>query len=127
MAKATFKRGEIRTGKYTAAADIAVDDVVIGGIVNGKKCAVAVARQNIATGAEGIVALSGVFEFPKATAAVIKMGEGVNWDASTGEVDDNAATAAAGDVVEFGKAVSDAGAGVLVLDVDISEPGTYNA
>jgi len=51
----------------------------------------------------------------------------VNWDTSAGAVDDNAHTTAAGDVAQFGAAMIDAGNGVTVLDVDIAEPGTYDA
>ena len=127
MAKATYKRGEIRTAKYTAGADIAVDDIVVLGIINGKKCKVGVARQAIANGATGIVAVSGVFEFPKVTGAVIKAGESVTWDADPGAVEDNVHTQAVGDVEEFGTAMHDAGDGVLLIDVDISEPGKYKA
>ena len=127
MAKATYKRGEIRTALYTAGADIAVDDIVVLGIIDGKKCRVGVARQAIANGATGVVAVSGVFEFPKVSAAVIKAGESVTWDADPGAVEDNVHTQAVGDVEEFGTAMHDAGAGVLLIDVDISEPGKYKA
>lgn len=127
MATATYKRGEIRTALYTAGADIAVDQVVILGVIDAKKCHVGVARQAIANGDTGIVAVSGVFEFAKVSAAVIKAGESVTWDSSAGEVDDNAATTGAGDVVQFGTALADAGNGVTTLEVDISEPGTYDA
>lgn len=127
MAKATYKRGEVRTVKYLAGADIEVDDIVICGVVDGKKCRVGVARSAIANGAEGIVAISGVFEFPKVSAGVIKAGESVSWDSSASAVDDNALTTAAGDVGEFGAAMTDAGNGDTVVDVDIAEPGTYDA
>jgi len=131
MATATYKRGEIRTAMYTAGADIAVNQVVILGVVDAKKCRVGVARQAITSGDAGVVAISGVFEFPKVSAGVIKAGESVNWDSSadssSGEVDDNAHTTAAGDVGQFGCAMADAGNGVTVVDVDISEPGTYDA
>lgn len=128
MATATYKRGEIRTVKYLAAADIAVDDIVVVGPVDTKKCRVGVAREAIANGAVGIVAVSGVFEFPKVSAAVIKAGQSLEWDASEEEVDDNATTlTAAGDVNQFGCAMVDAGDAVLVIDVDIAEPGIYEA
>jgi predicted RecA/RadA family phage recombinase len=125
MATATFKRGDVRTAKYLAGADIAVDQIVLMNAIDAKKSSIGVARQAIANGAIGIVAVSGVFAFPKVSGAVIKAGESVNWDASAGEVDDNAATAAVGDLVDFGKALTDAGNGVTVIDIDISEPGTY--
>jgi len=124
---ATYKRGEIRTAKYLAGADIAVDQIVVLGVIDAKKCQVGVARQAIASGATGIVAISGVFKFPKITGAVIKAGESVNWDSNPGGVEDNAHSTGAGDVKEFGTAMVDAGDGVLVLDVDIAEPGIYDA
>ena len=127
MALATYKRGEVRTIKYTAGADIAVDQIVVCGVIVAKKCRVGVAREAIAHGATGIVAVSGVWEFPKVSGGVIKAGESVNWDASEGAVDDNAHTTGAGDVAQFGAAMQDAGSGVTVLDVDIAEPGTYDA
>lgn len=128
MAKATYKRGEIRTLLYTAGADIEVDDIVTCGTVDGKKCRLGVARQAIANGETGVVAISGVFEFPKVSGAVIKAGESMEWDASEGELDDNAtALTAAGDVSDFGIAMQDAGNGVTVIDVDISEGGVYDA
>lgn len=127
MATATYKRGEIRTIKYTAGADIVVDQIVVCGVIDAKKCRVGVAREAIANGATGIVAISGVWEFPKVSGAVIKAGESVCWDSSAGAVDDNAATTGAGDVAQFGAAMIDAGNGVTVLDVDIAEPGTYDA
>jgi predicted RecA/RadA family phage recombinase len=131
MATAIYKRGEVRTILYTAGADIAVDQVVICGVVDGKKCRVGVAREAIANGSTGIVAISGVFEFPKVSTAVIKAGESVNWDSSigtgVGAVEDNAHTTAAGDVAQFGAAMADAGNGTTTVDIDIAEPGTYDA
>ena len=127
MATATYKRGEIRTAVYLAGADIVVDQIVVLGVIDAKKCKVGVAREAIANGATGIVAVSGVFEFPKVSAAVIKAGESVSWDSNPGAVEDNAFATGAGDVIEFGTAMTDAAATVLVLDVDISEPGTYDA
>lgn len=125
MATATFKRGEIRTAKYLAGADIVVDQIILMNSIDTKKGSIGISRQAISNGDVGIVGVSGVFEFPKVSAAVIKAGEAVNWDASTGEVDDNAATAAVGDLVDWGKAMEDAGNGDTVIDIDISEPGTY--
>lgn len=127
MATATYKRGEIRTITYLAGADIVVDQIVICGVVDGKKCRVGVAREAIANGSTGIVAISGVWEFPKTSGGVIKAGESVNWDSSAGTVDDNAHTTGAGDVGQFGAAMADAGNGTTVVDVDIAEPGTYDA
>lgn len=127
MATATYRRGEVRTVKYTAPAAVAVDEIVIMGLVDAKKSSVGVARSAIASGAVGIVAGSGVFEFPKVSAAVIKAGESVNWDSSAAGVEDNAHITAAGDVAQFGKAMEDAGSGATTVLVEISEPGTYDA
>lgn len=127
MATATYKRGEIRTIKYLAGADVAVDEIVVCGVIDAKPCHVGVAREAIANGETGIVAVSGVFEVPKVSGAVIKAGESVCWDASAGAVDDNAATTGAGDVANFGIAMADAGNGVTVIDIDISQFGTYDA
>lgn len=127
MATATYKRGEIRTVKYTAGATIVVDQIIIGGVVDAKKCSVLVAREAGSSGDVIICAASGVFEFPKVSAAVIKAGEAVNWDSSESGVEDNAHTTAAGDVAQFGRAMADAGNGTTVIDIDISEPGTYDA
>ncbi len=126
MAIATFKRGEVRTVKYLAGATIVVDQIIVGGVVDGKKCRVLVAREAGVSGDTIICAATGVFEFPKVSAAVIKAGESVNWDTSEGGVDDNAQVTAVGDVAQFGMACQDAGNGVLFLDVDIEQPGTYD-
>jgi predicted RecA/RadA family phage recombinase len=85
-----------------------------------------VALQNIADTETGLVAISGVFEFPKVSGAVIKAGESVNWDASEDAIEDNAEATGAGDVAQFGTAMTDGAATTTVLDVDISEPGTYD-
>lgn len=124
---AKFRRGEIRTAQYLATANVAVHEVVVMGVTDALKCRIGVAQNAIANGATGIVAVSGVWELPKVSGAVIKAGESVNYDVSAFEIDDNAATSAAGDVKQFGCAMSDAGNGVTTIDVDISEPGIYDA
>ncbi len=57
-----------------------------------------VALVAIANGATGAVQLTGVFEVPKVSGAVIAQGENLVWDASAAAFDDNAATPASGDV-----------------------------
>ena len=71
------------------------------------------------SGDVGAVAIRGTFNLTKATGAVITQGETVNWDASASNVDDNAATAATGDVSDFGVAMESAGSGVLVVAVQL--------
>ena len=124
---AKYKSGELQTVQYTAGADITVDDVVVLGGVDAKKCTVGVAMDTIANGSTGAVAVAGVFEFAKVSTAVILAGQAVNWDSSVPGVEDNAHTTGAGDVAQFGRAMEDAGNGTTTILVDISEPGTYDA
>jgi len=129
MAKATYKRGVIRTALYTTGAEetVGVDDIVIMGVISGKKSTVGVARENIAPASTGIVATSGVFEFPKIADAVIKAGESVTWDDEEGGVEDNVFAPEEDEiaVVQFGVAMHDAAATTTVIDVDITKPGVY--
>lgn len=124
---AKYKYGEMLTVQHTAGSAISADDVIVLGGVDAKKCTVGVAMEDIASGAVGSVAVTGVFEFAKVTGAVILSGQAVNWDSSETAVEDNAHTTAAGDVGEFGKAMQEAGSGVLLIEVEIGEPGTYDA
>lgn len=59
---------------------------------------IGIVLEDIADGATGVLAMSGVFNVPKVDAAVIAQGDSVIWDASAGKFDDNAATPATGDV-----------------------------
>lgn len=127
---AKYISGKLQTVEYTpSGAAISADDVIVLGAVDAKKVTVGVAMKDVADGVteEGAVAVSGVFEFTKVSAAVIKAGESVNWDSSVSSVEDNAHTTAAGDVAEFGKAMEDGGNGDTTLMVEISEPGAYDA
>lgn len=124
---ATYKNGEKRPIIHLAAAAIAVDAVVVCGVVGAAKSSVGVAVEAIANTETGFVSTGGLWEFTKVSGAVIKAGESVNWDASAAAIDDNAATPATGDVVEFGKAYQDYGAGTTTMLVYIDEPGTYTA
>ncbi len=56
--------------------------------------------------------VEGVYALPKVDAAAIAAGQSVMWDASAGEVDDNQATPAAGDLADFGIAWETKGPGV---------------
>ena len=127
---AKYIKGAMDTVEYTpSGAAISANDVIVLGGVDAKKCSVGVAMKDVADGhtEEGVMAVSGVFEFPKVSAAVITAGQSVNWDSSESAVDDNAHTTAAGDVKEFGKAMSDGANGETTILVDIGEPGTYDA
>lgn len=104
MSSKRVQRGEIITFANTGAA-IAVDDpVVIGNLVG-------VALVDIpATTGIGEVAIAEVYNLPKVDAAVIAQGERVIFDVSAGEVDDENAIPAAGDVSNFGVAFEAKGA-----------------
>jgi predicted RecA/RadA family phage recombinase len=120
MASATYLKGDKISAKYTAGGTIAVDDILVVG-TNSKAC-VGVAQEGMASGEVGIVDLGASYIFPKVSGAVIKAGETVDWDVSAGEVDDNQATSASGDVADFGVALEDAGNGVTTISVKLT-PG----
>lgn len=90
MANNHLQPGEVI--QFTAGADISSGDVVRVGQILG------VALGDIANGETGSVAIAGVFEVPKVSAAVIAQGEALVWDSSAGAFDDNAAIPASGDV-----------------------------
>jgi predicted RecA/RadA family phage recombinase len=127
MAKATYKRGEIRTIKYTTGAEETVEaDDVIAILIDGVKSRVGVARQNIGVSSTGIVAVSGVFEFPKKEDDVIRAGDPVNYDPAqntTGAIRVQHGTAPDNGVSRFGIAMENRGNPSTTVDVDISEPG----
>ena len=96
------------------------DPVVIGSLVG-------VALVDIANGATGSVAISQVYNLPKVDAAVIAQGEAVHFDVSAGangEVDDDAATPASGDLLGWGVAFETKG---VTVSEDIAVLLTPNA
>lgn len=99
---------------YTAGAAISSGDVVEMGNLIG------VAITDIANGDTGAVKISGVFELPKVSAAVIGAGETVMWDTSAGAFEDNLATPAAGDLTGGCVAVEAAGNGDTTVKVKIN-------
>lgn len=98
----------------TGAAIASGDVVVVGNLIGVAKDAIP------ATTGKGVLDITGIFTLPKASAAVIAKGETVIWDVSAGEVDDNLAVAAAGDIVPCGVAMEAAGNGVLEVAVAIN-------
>lgn len=104
----------------TAGADIAAGAVVRVGALLGVACSA------IANGASGEVKITGVFNVPKVSAAVIAQGERLVWDASAAAFDDSAATPATGDVSgEAAVAFEAAGNGVTEISVLFTGvPGT---
>lgn len=99
---------------------ISAGDVVVVGEILG------VALVDIANDATGSVQVSGVFECPKVTAAVIAQGESLTWDVSVDKFDDNAASPATGDVTGPPAVAHEAaGNGATTLQVMLTGvPGT---
>lgn len=116
------QRGDVIT--ITAGADITSGQVVKVGHLLGVACA------DIADGAQGEVAITGVYNCPKVSGAEIAAGEPLTWDVSantnTGAFDDKAASPATGDVTGAAAvAVEAAGAGVTTIAVRFTGvPGT---
>lgn len=107
MSSKQVQRGEIIS--FVTAGAVAVDaPVVIGNLVGVALTAAAGAAETIE------VAIAQVYNLPKVDAAVIAQGERVIFDVSAnggiGEVDDENATPAAGDVSNFGVAFEAKGA-----------------
>lgn len=119
MASNYVQPGKVITWTNAGTAVSSGDVVVIGKILG-------VALEDIANGASGEVAIDGVFDVPKVSAAVIAQGENLTWDASAGAFDDNAAIAATGDVTGApAVAFEAAGNGVTTLAVKFTgTPGT---
>jgi len=119
MAKNRVVNGEII--QFTAVATLASGDpVVVGNLVG-------VALVDLAIGATGSVAITQVYNLPKVDAAVIAQGERVIFDVSAGtkgEVDDENATPAAGDVSNFGVAFEAKGATTGETIAVLLTPGT---
>ncbi len=121
MATNYIQEGDIIDWTNGGTAVSSGDVVVIGS--NGDAL-IGVALADIGNGETGSVALEGVFEVPKVSAAVIAQGEYVIWDASAGAFDDNAATPATGDVSDGAIAWESAGNGVTTIQVKlIGKPG----
>ena len=114
--------GEGKTVRHTAASTISSGDVVVMGAATTGGCCVGIALADIASGEIGEVAIEGVFSFTKVSGAVITQGDSVTWDTSASAVEDNAHTAATGDVENFGVAVEAAGSGVTTINVKLT-PG----
>lgn len=90
------------TDKYSGRGDVvnytpSGADVDSGDVVELGHC-LGVALTDIADGDTGAVAIEGVFELPKVSAAVFVVGEKLIWDTSAAAFDDSAATPATGDL-----------------------------
>ena len=87
-----IQRGDVVTWTNSTGNNVAAGSVVKMVHTLG------VALVDIPNGASGSVAIEGVFEAPKVSAAVFSVGEKLIWDVSAGAFDDSAATPASGDV-----------------------------
>jgi predicted RecA/RadA family phage recombinase len=111
MATAQF----IHDGKsidYTPGADVSAGDVVVQNDLIG------IAKLDIASGALGALAVSGVFDMPKATGSAIDVGEKVYWDAGGSVATTNPA---AGANKYLGKAVRGAGDNDVIVRVRLEQ------
>ena len=111
MATAQF----IHDGKsidYTPGADVSAGDVVVQGDLVG------IAKLDIAAGALGALAVTGVFDIAKASgsSAVIAAGSKIYWDA-----DEEVATTTAGDNKYLGKAIKTAGSDDATVRVRLDQ------
>jgi len=98
----------------TAGAAYSSGDVVVAAETIG------VAINHIASGAVGLIAVTGVYNVPKVSGAVIAAGEGVYYDISAAAFDDNLATAATGDITGACTAWEGAGSGVTTIAVKLN-------
>lgn len=103
---------------YTAAADIAVDDVVVAGAMIG------IAATNIANGSTGTLLVDGVFDLPKKAGTAMPFGTKVTWSVADGAVIVGAGVS--GDVANCGIVVADAASADTTARVSI-EPGMGTA
>ena len=120
MARNSIADGNIINYENSGSAIVSGEVVLVGATLG-------VAQVDIAaTTGSGAVALEGVFTVPKVSGAVIAQGESLSWDISAGAFDDDAATAAAGDVTgASAMAFESAGNGVTTLAVKFTgAPGT---
>jgi predicted RecA/RadA family phage recombinase len=98
MAKNIVNGSHMKTTTWTngTSADVSSGDIVVLGATSDAILAVAI--DDIADGATGVVGFDCGVTAAKVSAAVFKKGESLTWDASASAFDDNAATPAAGDV-----------------------------
>lgn len=114
MATNFIQTGDVITYSNSGSAISSGDVVVMGNIIG-------VALVDIAaTTGTGAVAIEGVFEVPKVTAAVITQGQKVMYDVSVSKFDDSLATPATGDVSGCCVAVESKGASDTTIKVKLN-------
>lgn len=112
---AANKKSDGQVIKWTngGTAKVSGQAVVIGQSIG-------VCLTDIGNGETGSVAMDGVWDLPKVSAAVIAQGDSVIWDASAAAFDDNLATPASGDVSNCCIAWEAAGNGVTTIAVKLN-------
>ena len=116
---ATNQDQGVNVVNHTAGGTYSSGDPVVLGSTAGGMVSIGIALTDIASGAVGPVAIRGTYNFAKVSTAVIVQGETVNWDTSESAVEDNAHSAATGDVEDFGMAMESAGNGVTTVAVQL--------
>lgn len=111
MANAAFVQ-EGNLIDYTPGSAVAVGEVVVQGELVG------VAKQAIAAGVAGALAVVGVFDFVKASATVFTAGAKAYWDAANQLA---VTTDASGANKLLGKAVAAAGSGLTAVRIRLSQ------
>ncbi|WP_445358096.1 capsid cement protein [Microbulbifer sp. ANSA005] len=105
-----------------SSAKITSGQVVVGVVLG-------VAMDDIAVAESGVIGIDGVFSAPKVSAAEINQGETLTWVVASKSFDNNAATAATGDITDaMAFAAEDAGSSVTSLAVKFTGvPGTVKS
>jgi predicted RecA/RadA family phage recombinase len=117
--KALGNTVEWTNGTGGSVASGAVVAVGTGGLVG-------ISANTLANGEVGTVHVRGVFEVACKSADVIAVGDVLDWDASASEFVKAIGTAASGDIENAVVAVSAAGNGVTLVNVDFgARLGTY--
>lgn len=116
MAKSFIQDGNVKDFTNDTGSAITTGEVVVMGAMIG------IALVDIAIGAVGAVALSGVFSLPKASAADLALGEYLQYDISASEFV-AVGGAATGDVINCGVAFTAAGNGSDLVEVKLNPGG----
>ncbi|WP_444907862.1 DUF2190 family protein [Microbulbifer sp. SSSA008] len=123
MATNFVQDGRMLDYTNSTSADITSGQVVPVGAVLG------VAMDDISVGEPGVIAIDGVFNVPKVSAAEINQGETLTWVVFSKSFDNNTATAATSDITgAIAFAAEDAGSSVTSLTVKFTGvPGTVKS
>ncbi len=107
---------EGKTVQITAGAILVPGEVVVTDSILG------IVQEGVASGAEAVLAIEGVFRLAKNTSTAIAVGELVDFDTSVPEVS-TGITPAAGDVEDFGIAMETVGSAGAFINVKLIPGG----